>query len=231
MPRADALAMTGLNMEKQYKLIICHTVAEELEGTDLVQPGTEVVLMEALLHRDPQKLKNELQDEIDRTEGVEAILLGYGLCSRSTLDITSDKFPLVIPKMQDCIGIFMGSDKVYREQFFGEPGTYYLTRGWIKHGGNPYSVHQQMVEKYGQRMAGILLEKTIKNYTRIAYIETDESSQEEYLEYSKKVAQELKLKFEEIAGSRSVLRKLLAGDWDDDFLVVPPGGTFAMTDF
>lgn len=215
----------------RYKLIICTTVADELKETDIVPPGTEVVLMEAALHRDPQKLKEQLQEEIDKTLDVDAILLGYGLCSRSTLGITSQEFRMVIPKMQDCIGIFLGSDKKYREQFYGEPGTYYLTRGWINHGGNPWEVYQQTMEKYGRRMADLLLDKTIKNYTRIAYIETNETSQQEYLDYSREVARKLDLKFEVIAGSRTILEKMLAGEWDEDFLVIEPGNTLTLTDF
>ncbi len=215
----------------RYKLIICTTVADELKDTDIVKTGTEVVLMDAMLHRDPEKLKDQLQEEIDKTKDVDAILLGYGLCSRSTLGISSGEFRMVIPKMQDCIGIFLGSDKKYREQFFGQPGTYYLTRGWINHGGNPWEVHQKMMEKYGQRVAEMLLKKTIKNYTRIAYIETSETSQQEYLDYSREVAEKLDLRFEEIPGSRTILEKMLAGDWDDDFLVIEPGGTLTLTDF
>ena len=215
----------------RYKLIICTTVADELDGTDIVKSGTEVVLMDAMLHRDPEKLKNQLQEEIDKTKDVDAILLGYGLCSRSTLGITSQKFKIVIPKMQDCIGIFMGSDKIYREQFFGEPGTYYLTKGWINHGGNPWQVYQQTIEKYGQRMADVILDKTIKNYTRIAYIETSETSQKEYIDYSREVAENLKLKFEEIPGNRTILEKMLAGDWDEEFLIIQPGETLGLSDF
>jgi len=45
------------------------------------------------------------------------------------------------------------------------------------------------------------------------------------------VADKLNMRFEEIQGNRTILQKMLAGDWDDEFLVVPPGGSFEMSDF
>jgi len=216
-------------MVKSYKLIACETVAEELDG--MVPEGTETAFLEFGLHAYPEKLKQKIQEEIDRTNGVDAILLGYGLCAMSILGLSSPEHRFVVPRMHDCIGIFMGSNQKYKEQAYAQPGTYYLTKGWIKYGGDPYKVFQKWQEKYGDERAKLLLKKTIGNYTRLAYIETGLEDQAEYIDYARTAAEKLNLKFERIKGNRTILKKMLAGEWDDDFVVVEPGCKPTFHDF
>ena len=69
---------------------------------------------------------------------VDVIILGYGLCSRGVVGLRTDKSTLVVPRVDDCIAIFLGSTAAYREQGMQEPGTYYLTKGWIEVGDSPW---------------------------------------------------------------------------------------------
>jgi hypothetical protein len=211
------------------KIIACMTVAEELEG--IVPEGTETAYMEFGLHTNPKKLTEKVQEEIDRTNGVDTILLGYGLCSMSVLGLRSPRHRLVIPRMHDCIGIFMGSNRKYKEQAYGNPGTYYLTKGWIDHGGDPYKVLQKWQQEYGETRAKFLYDKTMSNYTRLAYIETGQEERAEYIGYARMAARELGLKFEKIDGSRTIVQKMLSGEWDSDFVIVEPGEQPTIYDF
>lgn len=216
-------------MTKRYKLIACMTVADELDGS--LPEGTETVFLEFGLHSFPDKLKLTLQEEIDRTEGVDAILLGYGLCSMATLGLKSPNYTLVIPRVHDCIGIFLGSNRRYKEEIEQAPGTYYLTKGWIEHGGDPWKVYEKWKEEHGERMADLLYKKTMHNYTRLAFIRTTDEDQEDYICYARSAAEKLGLKHEVVPGNRELLRKMLAGDWDDDFVVIEPGSQPVLTDF
>ncbi|MFC1920452.1 DUF1638 domain-containing protein [Chloroflexota bacterium] len=216
-------------MNNRYKLIACMTVAEELEG--MIPESTETAFLEFGLHAYPEKLKIKVQEEIDLTNGVDAILLGYGMCSMSILGLTSPKHRMVIPRMHDCIGIFLGSGKKYKEQAYSNPGTYYLTKGWINHGGDPYKVYTRWQQEYGEDRAKVLLNKTMGNYTRLAYIETGQEDQTDYIDYAQMAAEKLDLKFEKLEGNRTILKKMLAGDWDSDFVVVEPGSKPTIYDF
>lgn len=216
-------------MDRPFKIIACMTVAEELDG--MIPAGAKTAFMEFGLHAYPQKLKETLQDEIDRTTGVGTILLGYGLCSMSILGLSSSKHRLVIPRTHDCIGIFLGSGRKYREQVLSEPGTYYLTKGWINHGGDPYKTFLRWQTEYGDARAKLLLNKTIGNYTRLAYIQTSPEDQKQYLDYAQMAAGKLGLRFERIIGNRIVLTKMLAGDWDSDFVIIEPGNKPTIYDF
>ena len=44
-----------------------------------------------------------------------------------------------------------------------------------------------------------------------------------YRDYARRLAERWDLRFEEIPGLNALVRKMLFGPWDDDFVVVPPG--------
>ena len=203
------------------RIIACSLVAEELEG--MLSEGMEIVALEFGLHDYPERLRVRLQEEINRVGDVDVILLGYGLCSMATVGLISPRSYLVLPRMHDCIGIIMGSLEEYSRQMRAEPGTYYLTKGWVNHGGDPRKKFLEWEEKYGTAKARRLLELTIGNYTRLAYIQTGNTLQMDHVLYAQEVAHELGLRFEKIKGNRGVLEKMVAGNWDKDFVVVEPG--------
>ena len=48
------------------------------------------------------------------------------------MDIHSRDKTLVIPRVHDCIALFLGSDAAYRREFARYPGTYYVSAGWVE---------------------------------------------------------------------------------------------------
>jgi hypothetical protein len=138
---------------------------------------------------------------------------------------------LVIPRVDDCIAIFLGSCKAYKEQARKEPGTYYLTKGWIEVGDTPFREYQRLVEKFGQPMAERMIQLLLKNYTRLGFINTGQYEIDRYREEARKTAEQFNLRFEEIDGSAALIKKMIFGPWDDEFLVVEPGQTIQYTDF
>lgn len=206
------------------KVIACATVIEEM-----IPHIPEDVAYEVLdfgLHHNPDRLKSYLQDKVDEASSdADVLLLGYGMCSMAVVGLRATTATLVIPRTDDCIAIFLGSHDEYRHQAKKAPGTYYLTKGWIEAGDTPFEEHKKLVERFGkekaERMTGLLL----KNYTRLAFINTGNYELERYREYSRKTAREFNLAYEEIEGSPDLVTKLLFGPWDDDFVVIGPGET------
>jgi hypothetical protein len=212
------------------KVIACATVLEEM--LPLMPEGMKYQRLEFGLHNEPDKLRKSLQDAIDATEpDVETILLGYGLCSRSVTGLKSGKCRLVIPKIDDCIGIFLGSLDAYNQQHRKEPGTLYYTKGWIEAHENPYEQMPDLVSKYGEAKAKTFFRIMIKNYTRMVFINTGNYKIEKYREWIQKSAGELNLRYEEIKGSNALIKKLLLGQWDGEFVISPPGKAITYLDF
>jgi hypothetical protein len=211
-------------------IISCKVVTEEL--LPLLQPGMTCQTLEFGLHANPNALREALQKAIDSADPeTETILLGYGLCSRAVEGLSSSTCTLVIPKMDDCIGIFLGTYAAYRQQVYSEPGTYYLTKGWIEAGDNEFCEYDTLVERYGQERADRIIGLMLKHYTRLVYINTGQYKVDAYLDYSRETAERFGMRFEELKGDGALLKKMLSGSWDDDFVVAPPGKSVRYEDF
>lgn len=184
------------------------------------------------LHLHPDQLRQSLQSKIDQASPhADVLLLGYGLCSLAVVGLKASAAALVIPRTDDCIGLFLGSCAAYRAQIEQEPGTYYLTKGWIEVGDSPFEEHYRLVKKYGEAKAERMTRLVLKNYKRLGFINTGQQEIERYREYGRAAADRFGLRFEEIQGSATLLRKMIFGPWDEDFVVVPPGQSVRFEDF
>jgi hypothetical protein len=173
-----------------------------------------------------------LQEKIDEASPkAEVLLLGYGLCSMAVVGLKATTATLVIPRTDDCIAIFLGSCYAYKEQAKKEPGTYYLTKGWIEVGDTPFEEHKLLIEKYGEAKAERMTKLMLKNYKRLAFINTGVYEIERYRDYARNTAEKFELRFEEIDGSPALVKKMVFGPWDGEFVVVSPGETVSYQDF
>jgi len=196
---------------------------EELEY--LQTDGVSLVFLEQSLHRTPQKMKGAIQEEIDKTEkwNGDQIVLAYGLCSNGILGIRANRHPLLVPKVHDCITLFLGSHDRYMEEHHKEPGTYYLTKGWIEEKKSPLGIFEEYCQRYGKETAEWVIREELKNYTRIALVESELGMGEVHRKHAQENARFLNLKYEEIKGSLEFFRKIIQGPWDKGFVVLKPG--------
>ena len=96
-------------------VIACATVIEEM--LPLMPPDVEHQTLEFGLHINPQSLKQALQTAIDAAGQVaDTVLLGYGLCSQTIVGLRANGCTLVVPRVDDCIAIFLGSREAYMTQ-------------------------------------------------------------------------------------------------------------------
>jgi hypothetical protein len=212
------------------RVIACATVIEEM--LPFLPENISSDVLDFGLHLRPGDLKKALQTKIDEaSEQADVLLLGYGLCSMAVVGLHATTAHLIIPKVDDCIAIFLGSCDAYKEQARKEPGTYYLTKGWIEVGDSPFSEYQHLVEKFGEARAERMTRLMLKNYTRLGFINTGQYEIERYREYARMTAEKFGLRFEELDGSSSLVKKLVFGPWDDEFIVVVPGQTIQYIDF
>lgn len=236
------LPFGGAFMENQgnYCIIGCHVLWREIcYYAALSKNSFDFKFLKQGLHNTPELLYKELQQAIDGADGkYDAILVGYGLCSRGIEGITSKESRLVFMRGHDCITFFLGSKEFYREYFDMHPGTYWYTPGWIETGTQPgkdryENTLRTYVGKYGEENAEYLMEMEqgwFKEYSNAAYVDMEFFDDREYKEYSKECAKWLNWSYEELKGSPGLIEAFLAGDWDNDrFLVVEPGYRIAAT--
>jgi len=226
--------------------IACQALTREIRLASACSPHTiDIELLDFGLHCTPDKLRQTIQERIDAGEGrgYDAIILGYGLCSRGTAEIEARSIPIVIPRMHDCITAFLGSRRRYDEEFSAHPGTYYYSAGWIERSEGDMQQgfiddakaraeeerYKQYVEKYGEDNAKFLIEQEQQwyaNYTRAAFIDMGLGDIEAYRAFTRDIAAGRGWEYAEIIGDLGLIRRLTNGEWDsDDFLKVQPGRT------
>jgi hypothetical protein len=221
--------MDQVNLER-CKLIACAAVIEEM--LPFIPPRMSYEVLDFGLHTNPKSLKRALQNAINfSAPDIETILLGYGLCSQAVVGLKSSSRTLIIPRVDDCIAIFLGSAAEYQKQYSSIPGTYYLTKGWIEFGDTPFSEYDILVKRYGEQIAQRIINQLLKNYTRLAFINIGNNKLEHYRERARSMAERFSLGYEEIQGSDVIIKKMLYGLWDDEFIIIPPGKTISFFDF
>jgi hypothetical protein len=202
-------------------IISCATVAEELRQLGVTED--ELTVLEFGLHVYPEELTKRLQEAIDAVEGDCDILLGYGLCSYAVVGLRSESHRLVIPVIDDCIALFLGSRDEHKLMLATEPGTYFLTKGWVEAQEGALTEYVRIRDRYGEERALKVARAMFGNYTRVALINTGNYRIDDYREFGRAMAEFLELSFEELPGSNRMLLKMLDGDWGEEFLVVPAG--------
>jgi len=211
-------------------VLACATVIEEL--LPLLPPEVGHRTLDFGLHSEPSRLRAALQAAIDGLQdSCDIVILGYGLCSQGVVGLEPGRCSLVVPRVDDCISIFLGSRSAHREQASREPGTYYLTKGWIEAGDGPFAEYDRVEASYGRPMADRVMARLLGNYTRLALIDTGQYGMERYRAHARTQAERAGLRFEELEGSDRLVRKMLEGPWDDEFVVVAPGGKLRFEDF
>jgi hypothetical protein len=227
-------------------IYLCAAQSPHVIDLELIQYG---------LHQHPKLLRERIQTAIDSSQGhgYDAILLAYGLCGKSTNGIKApaekDGQPgvrLVIPRAHDCITLFLGGRERYNQEFINTPGTYWYVQDYIERddgtgaslsiGANTSTegeaAYATYVEKYGADNADYLMEimgAWQSHYQRAAFIDLGVGDGSKVESRAQRDAANRGWNFERLAGDMVLIRRLLFGDWNEDFLVVEPGQAISMT--
>lgn len=220
-------------------VIACKVFQNLLEAYLPDEVASNITFMDYGLHRVPSKLTWSIQDEIDRIEVPSVIILGYGLCGNGLQGVKSRQHTLVIARADDCIAILLGSREAYLEEFESEPGTYYLTKGWLESGSDPLKEYNEYKEKYGDEDAEWLMDQQYQHYKRIVLVAHQQQDLEKYRSQAQAVAKFCErwgMRYEEKLGSDRYVARLVEvanslDTQDKDFLIVPPGGEIRQEDF
>lgn len=229
-------------MSKYFKALTCEVLARLVYHAAAYSPHiVDVELLRKGLHNTPADLHAALQERIDAAEDFDAVLLAYGLCGQSLEGLRARSVPLVVPRAHDCITLYLGSRSRYAQEFTDNPGTYWYTLDYLERSRNDsglvvlgssdlsvdmQSTYDEYVEKYGQDNADYLMEVMDAwhaHYNRAAFIDMEIGDQSVAEKEARRVAEERSWQFDRLQGDDNLVRRLIYGDWDHDFLIVPPG--------
>ena len=213
--------------------ILACRVLQSIMEPYLRDANIPATFMEYGFHRTPQLMTPALQEELDRVVEPSVIILGYGLCGNGLAGLKAGRHTLIVPRADDCITLLLGSYESYIREFTAEPGTYYLTKGWLESGSHPLKEYRELLEKYDRETADWIMDEQYRNYKRLVLIAPDQAELDAYRAKAREVAdfcaERWGYRYEERIGSDEFVKKLVTVAFQltestDDFLVIPPGG-------
>ena len=223
-------------------IFACRVFTRELSYYASQSPHTvDITWLPQGLHDTPARLREMLADAISglyrqREERLlkhfpDVIVLGYGLCSNGVVGLESRDIPLVVPRTDDCIALFLGSQQRYLRLFQEYSGTYWLNAGWIENAFIPSEEmlaqkRREYAEQFGEDNADFLMEQDMlwaKNYRHVGYITSSVHAPANGPAIAQKVARFNGWDYQEFDGDNRLLAAMTQGTWDEkEFLICPP---------
>ncbi len=205
--------------------IACKTIEDEINyvAKDLTD-CCPFVWVESGLHNYPSRLRDRLQEEINKLSYADYIVLIFGYCGNSVEGLISPNAQLIIPKVDDCISMLLGGNEVRLEASRQSP-SYYLTNGWMRYENNIYQEYLLCREKYGPVRTKRIFRTMLEHYTTLNFIDTGTYNLDQAMAKTAELADTANLQQQVIKGDLTLIAKALRGEWDDEFLKVPPGVT------
>lgn len=221
-------------------LLACEGLRVEIESAQKqARACPDIIYMPQGLHDDPDKMRSTLSEKLAEIESerpeVDTVLLGYGLCGRGMCGVSARRISLIIPRVHDCIPLYVGKSQDDLGMTEENSGILWLSAGMIEYGRLARHLvedrHREYREKFGEKKAEKMIRaenSVFANYRGVWYVRWQDSD-ENYAAMAHAVAGQLSLPYQEIAGSSVYLSALLEGPYDEQrFLRLEPGWTIDM---
>jgi hypothetical protein len=243
-------------MPLRLRAVTCEVLARPVYLSAARTPNTvDVTLLRQRLHDTPATLRELLQGEIDAASTVrpayDAVVLAYGLCGGAAAGIVARDLPVVLPRAHDCITLMLGGRDRYDREFSAHPGTYWFSPDYLERSdagvgdsaghlagmgattdATDEAAYADYVARFGEDNAAYLMEVAgawRSHYDRAAFIETGVGDVPGIEERVRREAQRRGWLFERMVGDLGLVRRLIDGNWADDFLVLQAGQRLAMS--
>jgi hypothetical protein len=218
-------------MSERPLVVLACRVLEDLLGPRL-DARAQATYLDFGLHDRPSEMRPVLQERLDAIGEPSTVIVGYGLCGNGVVGIESGRHTLVFPRTHDCVGMMLGSRQRYAEEFAAEPGTYYLTRGWLESGDDPLTDYRSYEEDYGTARAERLTDMMYGSYRKLRLVAFSQKELADVRPLAAPVAEFCRdhwgLDYDEYIGDPGLVERLAranpTGD-NTDLLVVPPHTT------
>ncbi|MEW9077444.1 DUF1638 domain-containing protein [Terrisporobacter glycolicus] len=217
-------------------IIICENLKDEVNlfcerfAENNTQFIPKIIYIDSKYHNTPEKLNLKLQKIIDENKEYETITLLYGQCGNATLGLKSDYSKLILPKVSDCVSLYLGGDEK-RKKLKKSERTYFFTKKYMENDNSLYNEIIKMKEKYGDKKTIKMYRMMMDNYEYIRIINTKAYDVEDIMEKVKYLCNDLDLSYEIIDGDLSIMENVLLGIVDANFIVKDIGEEINNKDF
>ena len=226
MPTEEQSPMSG---DGRPTVVIGCRMLEPLLASHL-DPAQSATFLGYGLHERPIDMTPALQEHLDALPEPSTVVVGYGLCGNGVVGLTAGQHTLILPRVHDCVAMVMGSHQAYVDDFRSNPGTYYLTRGWLDIGEDPLHEYERIVERRGVEFAERVIDSLYGNYRRLCLLAFSAEEMADLRPLAAPIVEFCRdrwdVAYEEAVGDSSLIESLLRPEALDDsrFLRILPGG-------
>lgn len=205
-------------------IVACSSLLDYVDAAQRAQ-GTQypVVSIDKGYHNEPERMKQALLGTINAlSPEADTVLVAMGFCGGAWSEVAATR-RVVIPRVDDCISLLLHMDDDLHPNL-KEPGHMYI----VEQDPREFSVEKMlqgnMIEYRGLSQEA-LFQMLFGNYRNLDIVDTGltDCYSEEYVTEAQKNADRLDAALGYVPGSNHLLEKLVAGRWDEQFIVAEPG--------
>ena len=205
----------------------CITLQKELSETiNRVGFKGELHFLSPELHSDPRKMHQVLQQHIDENTDADEIIICVSGCGKATCDLKATTCRLAVPRTMDCIDVLLTGSGIKRPD-----GAIFITKSWMNFMQASSINHERLIQEKGQAEAEAFLKKLYHGFTDFYIIDTGTYDLEEVKNYILPLVEMLGGTLTPLQGPYKVLEKLVTGQYDQEVIQIPKGGTLSIHEF
>lgn len=181
-----------------------------------------LVILEENNHDVPTLLRENIQRKLDTLTQYDRVILAFGTCGGAMVGLKTGNFELILPRVDDCLSILMGSMERRQEVLEGGFGIF-LTDRWLLHEKNMRSELDRIEKRYSPEQAKKVIAVMYGKFDSLNVIDTGAYDVPSILPQTKALAQRLNLTHRIQQGTTAYLEELLTGPWPKErFIRIAP---------
>ena len=202
-------------------MLACMPIGDEVDAA-IKESGNEipVLYMPSGTHDQPEKMNKTLQRIIDSLTDIDYLLLPMGRCGNATVGLRSDRFSLVLPRCEDCVNLLLSKDSLKVDR---PKGCMFFSRGWVSSNRSPQMDYERTCRKYGKEQGDMITQMIYGGYRWFGLMDTGRYPLDMVQEALTPLANAIPVDFKVLEAPCGVLKKMARLEFDDDFVIVPPG--------
>lgn len=200
-------------------LLACRIMEQELCGLlQKHQLDYPIVWFPSKLHDRPQELNRQLAQALEAVSA-DRVLMTFGQCGGCTDGLVVPVQELIIPRVDDCITLLLGSFR-RRQELNSRLKAYYMTDGWVDKQDGGASGFDHIFARYGQARGQQVIDAMYRNYCSLCMIDTGVCDMAQLTLRCQPIARLTHTTLTSTQGTTAWLEQLLTGPWPEDRFVI-----------